>query len=72
MKTIVGVPESLTRVQVVHLIESLGFEAQLIRRLEFRLDGVYAEVMNKPTRIDFIDNSVVVHTVFIPVDPDPS
>jgi hypothetical protein len=71
MKTVVGVPESLTREQYVSLIESVGFEAKHLRSLEFRMDGIYAEVMDlKDGKPHFgVGNDVRLATnrVFIPV-----
>lgn len=85
MKTIVGVPESLTRAQYLGLIESVGFDVQRIRNLTFATDGIYAEVLehNAADTGVLIDNTVshcpgcgnpqdgaVVNKVFIPVRDD--
>jgi hypothetical protein len=67
-KTIEGVPPSISRQAYIQVIELLGFEADKIQLLEFRMDGIYATVADKPARIDFLDNSVYKHRVFIPVD----
>jgi hypothetical protein len=70
MKTVVGVPESLTREQYVSLIESVGFEAKHLRSLEFRMDGIYAEVMDlkdgKPHIVPDTEE-LAINRVFIPV-----
>ena len=70
MKTITGVPESLTREQYTALIESVGFDVKDLRRLEFRVDGVYAEVFERTDRgirLDTQKDEAIVNRVFIPV-----
>ena len=71
MKTITGVPESLTREQYVSLIESVGFDVKDLRTLEFRMDGIYAEVMDRDEsgrlHLDAARDEVVTNRVFIPV-----
>ena len=71
MKTITGVPESLTREQYVSLIESVGFDVKDLRSLEFRMDGIYAEVMDRDEsgrlHLDEARDEVVTNRVFIPV-----
>lgn len=71
MKTIHAVPESLTREQYLSLIEPLGFDVKTLRSLEFRMDGVYAEVMERDASghlvLDRDRDEVVVNRVFIPV-----
>lgn len=70
MKTI-DVPESLTQAQYVSLIESVGLDPKLLRSLEFRVDGIYAEVMERSAlggfRIDLANDELVVNRVFIPI-----
>ena len=76
MKAIDGVPESLTREQYVSLIESVGFEAKFLRSLEFRMDGIYADVMERGegdgVLLDRGSDEVVMNRVFIPVLPATS
>jgi len=71
MKTITSVPESLTREQYVSLIAGVGFEVKELRRLEFRMDGVYAEVFERTESgglvVDSQADEVVLNRVFIPV-----
>jgi len=71
VKTITGVPESLTREQYVSLIESVGFDVKDLRSLEFRMDGIYAEVMDRDEsgrlHLDEARDEVVTNRVFIPV-----
>lgn len=52
MKTITAVPESITRADYLRLIESVGFEANRLRSLEFRRDGIYASVIEDPIVFD--------------------
>lgn len=75
-----GVPESLTREQYVTLIRAAGFDTNELRRLEFRLDGIYAQVKatTAAKRNGIVTtgptpdtDELAVHTVFIPVrDPE--
>lgn len=71
MRTIAAVPESITRHQYLDLIASVGFDVTDLRRLEFRTDGIYAEVFyrNEHGRqiIDPARNELVVDKVYIPV-----
>jgi hypothetical protein len=72
LKTIPGVPESITRADYLRLVESVGFDVKHLRQLEFRMDGIYASVMEpgpdgKGVLIDKTRDEVVVNTVFIPV-----
>lgn len=71
-KTITGVPESITRDQYLSLINSVGFDANEIRELTFATDGIHAEVFERDTnghpRIDDDGMSVVINSVFIPVE----
>jgi hypothetical protein len=73
VKTITSVPESLTREQYVSLIASVGFDTNDLRRLEFRMDGVYAEVFERGKagiRLDLQTDEVVLNRVFIPIRDD--
>lgn len=73
MKTIVAVPEFLTREQYMGLVDAVGFDVKDVRRLEFRMDGVYAEVYdrNEAGNIRIDGDDAVVNRVFIPVrEPD--
>ena len=77
MKTITAVPEFLTQAQYVSLFAALGFEPKQLRSLEYRTDGVYAEVYELTERgyprIDVDRNEAIVNKVFIPVrDPEPA
>jgi hypothetical protein len=71
VKTIEAVPESLTREQYVSLIRSVGFETKYVRKLEFRMDGIYAEVYDHhedgAIRIHKDADDAVINTVWIPV-----
>lgn len=76
MKTVNGVPESLTREQYTSLIAAVGFNVENLRKLEFRVEGVYAEVVERRPDGSFVihskDGTVAVNTVFIPIrDPEP-
>lgn len=73
MKTIAAVPESLTQDQYTSLIESVGFVAKDLRSLEFRTDGIYANVIERNERGFAVldrDADEVVTKVFIPVRDD--
>lgn len=71
MKTIMAVPESLTREQYTSLISAVGFDVKSLRSLEFRMDGIYAEVMERDEAghlvLDRDRDEVVINKVFIPV-----
>jgi hypothetical protein len=74
MKTIAGVPESLTRAQYLSLIESVGFDIKHLRSLEYKYDGIYAEVFdvneagNHYTVLGAgTEEDIAMHRVFIPV-----
>ncbi len=71
MKVVSNVPESITRADHVALIASVGFEVNGLRSLEFRLDGVYAEVYDRDEegriRLDVNRDEAIVNRVFIPV-----
>lgn len=76
-KTIAGVPETISRAQYTHLIESVGFTAHMLSGLRFAPDGIYATVVEPdPARmIEGSDLAAVTpdgdefarHTIFIPV-----
>ena len=67
----VDVPERISREAYVALIESLGLAVKDLRSLEFRMDGVYAEVYatgDDGRRIVAPNaNELVRHRVYIPV-----
>lgn len=73
MKTIAAVPESITRQAYIDLIASIGFDANSLRKLEFRMDGIYAEVMDRdPTTGRILleggsSDEVALNRVWIPV-----
>jgi hypothetical protein len=74
VKKIDGVPESITRAEYVALIESVGLDVKDLRSLEFRLDGIYADVYDRDDegrlRIDVQRDEAIVNRVYIPVvDP---
>jgi len=74
MKTIPGVPESLTREQYMSLVESVGFDGKYLRSLEFRIDGIYAEVFERNEKgnlvLDTKLDEPVINRVYIPVRDD--
>lgn len=71
MKTITAVPESIPRAQYLDLVRSLGFDPADIRKLEFRIDGIYAAVYERNDRgqlvIDKTTEDIVLNQVWIPV-----
>lgn len=71
MKQIQGIPESITREQYLAMISAAGFDVNDLRRLEFRMDGIYADVMERSDKghpvVDEQRNEVVVNQVYIPV-----
>ena len=75
MKKIDGVPESITREQCTSLIAAIGFNVMDVRRLEFRIDGIYADVYDRDDkghlRIDEQRNEAIVNRVYIPVVDSP-
>lgn len=74
--TIPGIPDSITRADYLRLIESVGLDPMRLRSLEFRMDGIYAEVKaSRPGKdenpVDLIDEGrmeVATHRVYIRVD----
>lgn len=42
--TLPGIPESIIRDEYLKLVESVGFDAKDLESLEFRWDGIYANV----------------------------
>jgi hypothetical protein len=67
-----GVPESITRAEYLALMASVGFsDLDHLRSLEFRADGVYAEVIAQDeagrSLVDHAANDVAVHKVYVPV-----
>lgn len=77
MKTIEGVPESITRADYKALIAGAGFAGMRLRSLEFRMDGIYASVIEEPIVEDeaterrneegFIVVDPAISRVFIPI-----
>lgn len=66
------IPEQISRTYYDALIRTLGFgELGNLRSLEFRTDGIYAEVMarNEDGRIvvDLLSNDTAMHRVYIPI-----
>lgn len=68
-KVIEGVPESISRADYGRLIESVGLDPDQLRSLEFKPDGVYAEVVDVDAKghVRFQGDEVVVNKVFVPV-----
>lgn len=71
MKT-VDVPTSITRAQYCALIAATGLKVNDLRNLEFRMDGIYAEVYDRDEkgrlRFDKTRDEAIVNKVFIPVE----
>jgi hypothetical protein len=71
MKQIDGVPESITRADYLALIESVGLDVKDLRSLEFRMDGIYAEVRARGADgklvIDVGRDEMATHRIYIPV-----
>lgn len=71
MKTITVVPESITREQYLGMITAVGFDVKNLTMLEFRTDGIYADVYdvdeNGKKHIDAGRNELVKNRVYIPV-----
>lgn len=67
-----GVPETITRQQYLDMIKSVGLEVENLLCLEFRPDGIYAEVYATDERgnnlVDVQSDEVVTHRVYIRVD----
>jgi len=67
-----GVPESIPRTRYVEMIESLGFDTAQLRSLEWRADGIYAEVVatdgTGDMLIDRQRGELVTHRVYIRVE----
>lgn len=66
-----AVPESITREQYVSLVSAVGFDVKDLKSLEFRQDGIYAEVYFRDEEgrmvIDQPAGDVVVNRVYVPV-----
>lgn len=63
-----GVPETITRAQYTELIASLGLNAAILKSLEFRVDGVYAEICTG--KVDMAPDQPdreATHQLYIPV-----
>lgn len=66
--TIEGVPESLTREQYKSLIAAVGLDTSRVKSLEFRMDGVYAEVgTGKFDMLPDKPDREATHRVYIPI-----
>lgn len=70
--TLDAVPQCISRDRYVELIRALGLDPTNVKRVEFRTDGVYVEVMYRNERgaqqLDEYANDVVHHRVYIPVE----
>lgn len=72
--TVEGAPATITREAYAALIAGAGFDVTRLRKLEFRSDGIYAEVKKTgPNGGDLIDDTLgeprmVVETVFVPIE----
>lgn len=71
MKTITAVPESISRETYLNLLALSGFDINAIRQLEFRPDGIYAEVFEDNAEgnhmADPTSGEVILNRVYIPV-----
>jgi len=71
MKTITSVPESITHETYTGLVAAAGFEPKNVRLLEFRGDGIYAEVYERDAAghivVDQSASEAAVNRVWIPV-----
>lgn len=67
-----GIPESITRDDYRTLIESVGLTVEALASLEFRPDGIYAEVIARDENGKMIADGedVARHRVFIKVEDD--
>ena len=68
--TIEAVPESITREQYLSLLTAVGFDPNELRLLEFRTDGIYAEVYDlneNGNRHSDNAGDIVINRIFIPV-----
>lgn len=72
--TIEGVPKSVTRGQVVAMLQSLGIDAKSVRSLTLHVHSIEAEVFATGTDGRWIveDNDLVVHQIHIPIGVDPA
>ena len=66
-----SIPDAISREAYMEVIRLLGLDPHDLRSLEFRMDGIYAEVRatsedGRPV-LDLMANESVVHRVFIPV-----
>ena len=73
MKT-VAVPKALARKQYLSVFESLGFDVKSLRRLDFGVHGIFAEVMERDEDgklvVDHDRDQVAVNRVYIPIRDD--
>lgn len=71
MKTITAVPESIGRETYLNLVAASGFDINTIRQLEFRPDGIYAEVYEVNAEgnrmVDPATSEAILNRVYIPV-----
>lgn len=68
--TINGVPESISRADYLRLIESIGLNPNRLTMLEFRMDGIYADVKAQhPVRgTDMVEgDEIATHRIYIRV-----
>lgn len=65
-----GVPESISRVDYLRLIESVGFKVKDLRSLEFTTNGIYAEAYatDAEGRLIADGDEAAVHRVFVRVE----
>lgn len=72
-KTIEGVPESISRKDYLSLFTAVGLTPDRVKSLEFRSDGVHAEVFevwpdgSRRLANKSGDGGYAKHTIFIPV-----
>ena len=72
MKTIDGVPESLTPAQIIAAVESLGFDVKVVRSITFGPDYVEVVVFaTKPIRIKANTDETATHTIYYDTLAEP-
>jgi hypothetical protein len=70
-----GVPDSIRREAYLAMLASLGLNPHDLRRLEFCVDGVHAEVFARTptgglkidTHPDRSEDAIATHVLFIPI-----
>jgi hypothetical protein len=73
-----GIPDSIPRKRCIELIENLGLDPEDIASLEFKFDGIYAEVVarNEDGKRHIVDGrKFAKHRIYIPikdVDGEPT